>query len=485
VKGKLTDFIEPKNCFIWTKNERFSWFCIDFGEDLLVTPTHYTLRYASTASYCSPRNWLFQGSNVAEHPPGPYISDPADDPNWVTLSWHVNDATLSGDYAQHTWPVTCNQAFRYVRVIQIGKNNYSPPKDSAHDEWSNVFVVGGFEVYGYTNRKQNSVPNKLCNYQYDLDGFGVMAYLQQFGIRPVVSCSSVGRGLAPNFLSRQQVNCWTKNEKFSWFALDFGEEIRVAASQYTLGYSSGGNACCPRYWVLQASNQPTQFPRNTVDPAKDPNWTTLCAHNNDTSLNAPHATKTWSIPHYSPSTHYRYFRVLQTGKNEYVKNSKGTDEWSDCLVAGKFEIYGFVLSLKNPVDLQAAALLPVAAVVPASVPQGVAPLPPLDPSSSSNHNNNNNSHPLVPSPVNNPGSAINSTSAVNHGNNPIHAPPYPNQPSMAPDPNLDSVGEQLAGTTISSECTVCYTNPKNALLLSCGHLRCGKNFFFFFFYIVL
>lgn len=37
---------------------------------------------------------------------------------------------------------------------------------------------------------------------------------------------------------------------------DFGDEILIEPTTYTLRYTSQGSACCPRNWILQGSNEP-------------------------------------------------------------------------------------------------------------------------------------------------------------------------------------------------------------------------------------
>ncbi len=126
-------------------------FCIDFGDSVLVSPTHYMLRYASSANYCCPRNWLLQASNNPDFTK--FANDP-DDPQWTTISRHTNDTSLNSDFGSHIWSISCNQAFRYFRVIQNGKNNYS-----GTDAWGDVLVAGGFELFGYSNKRLLALPS--------------------------------------------------------------------------------------------------------------------------------------------------------------------------------------------------------------------------------------------------------------------------------------------------------------------------------------
>ncbi len=79
-----------KNLIIRSLVHIFIRFSVDFGENLKVRPTHYTLRYSSSGDYCCPRSWLLQGTNnvSAIHTP---IKDPTTDSNWTTLRVRMLD----------------------------------------------------------------------------------------------------------------------------------------------------------------------------------------------------------------------------------------------------------------------------------------------------------------------------------------------------------------------------------------------------------
>lgn len=60
-KGTAEKFLEKGDVFCWTQNEPYSWlalhiskaywihrFCVDFGEQRSIVPSHYTLRYGSS-----------------------------------------------------------------------------------------------------------------------------------------------------------------------------------------------------------------------------------------------------------------------------------------------------------------------------------------------------------------------------------------------------------------------------------------------------
>lgn len=142
------------------------------------------------------------------------------------------------------------------------------------------------------------------------------------------------------------------------FAVDFGPMKRVVPTHYSFRYGSGGDLCCPRNWMLQATNDESLltvrtssqnsktnvFMQQTVtaDPLYDPAWITLRRHENDTTLDTSFAASTWviNLPVVSPQG-YRIFRLLQFGKNKYFKpDNQGNDGWSDCFVVSAFELFG-------------------------------------------------------------------------------------------------------------------------------------------------
>eukprot|EP01117_Protostelium_nocturnum_P016202 TRINITY_DN6364_c0_g1_i1.p1 TRINITY_DN6364_c0_g1~~TRINITY_DN6364_c0_g1_i1.p1 ORF type:complete len:627 (+),score=163.35 TRINITY_DN6364_c0_g1_i1:113-1993(+) len=146
-KGSEKDFLLREKAECYTTNRPYSWFCVDLGESAQLIPTHYTMGYANSSTSCSPKKWILQGGNTA--PNGEEYSKtnlPDKDPNWTTLSIHENDPSLSYEWAVHSWRVQSKSSFRFFRVVQMGANGNS--NDSANDNWSNVFVVNRFEIYG-------------------------------------------------------------------------------------------------------------------------------------------------------------------------------------------------------------------------------------------------------------------------------------------------------------------------------------------------
>jgi len=336
-KGKPEDFISRNKTWCWTKNQQNSWFCLDLGPSKVMYVTHYTIRYASSGKYACPRNWKLQGSNVFSS-----SSDP-NDITWFTIKTHTNDTSITSEHQRYTWNISVGQAFRYFRIIQTGKNNFSAKSSQKEDDWSNVLVISGFELYGtlYTGSFATNVLSKKSSPAHDFkyrsthDRNGVIHNLKHNSIR--VTCSRIAKGNPEDFIERGKVHCWTCNEPYSWFCVDLGPNRALVPNNYTFQYGSSGNYACPRNWTLQGSNT-----YNTSRALNDPNWITLRAHTNDTSINSDYYAKSWSI---NCIQAFRYFRIIQTGKNCYRVPPNTTDGWSDVLVASGFEIYGTLYDL--------------------------------------------------------------------------------------------------------------------------------------------
>jgi hypothetical protein len=149
----------------------------DLGPNVKVLPTHYTLKYGSSANYCVPRHWALQGANdpavetsvrkkeaklealpfvvvgflAHSFPPLFFLSFKDAEHLWTTIRLHENDTSMNRDYHWVIYRLdNCNSAFRYFRVIQLGPNAYmqNQPNPGTSDVWSQVFVVTGFEMYG-------------------------------------------------------------------------------------------------------------------------------------------------------------------------------------------------------------------------------------------------------------------------------------------------------------------------------------------------
>jgi hypothetical protein len=121
-------------------------------------PDYYSIGYGSGGSYACFRNWKLQGSDSGEED-----NDPSS-PFWYTIKNHSNDASIDSDQGKASFPLNCDHAYRYFRIIQTGKNKYKPAEGKP-DEWSDVFVASHFEIYGtlfvgsYANSAQTKLPS--------------------------------------------------------------------------------------------------------------------------------------------------------------------------------------------------------------------------------------------------------------------------------------------------------------------------------------
>eukprot|EP01083_Nonionella_stella_P166120 554419_1 len=110
---------QPFNCY--SDNIQNAWFSIDFGANMKVKPTHYTLRHSGQASHYL-RTWNFEGSNNGE--------------NWNILKQHDNDTSLNTTFGTHTWSVECTESYQMFRIYAVGKN--------ASNGW--YLLCSGFEL---------------------------------------------------------------------------------------------------------------------------------------------------------------------------------------------------------------------------------------------------------------------------------------------------------------------------------------------------
>jgi hypothetical protein len=350
-RGVVTDFINPGDVYLWTLNLPNSWFMVDFGSTVRVIPTKYSYKYGSSGSYCCPRNWMFQGAvTLSSTHASPTSSD------WTTLSQHVNDKSINESFGKGEYDVPdakTKVGYRYFRIIQTGPNCFVP---SGSDEWSNVLVASGFEVWGHLkigNVNEEVVVQKTdkpaswwttpgtkdFTFAYANDTNGVISGLTKAKQTVDVKCSSVSRGTARDFIQRGEVYCWTQNKPFSWYMVDLGPNFAVQPNYYTFRYGSGGNGCCPRNWLLQGA----ETIKDEYAPVDAEEWTTLSSHKNDATLNSSHATLTVAL-HGDES--YRYFRIIQTGPTSFT----GGSGWKDVLVASGFEIYGILTVKESAVE---------------------------------------------------------------------------------------------------------------------------------------
>jgi E3 ubiquitin-protein ligase HECTD1 len=138
--------------------------------------------------------------------------------------------------------------------------------------------------------------------------------------------SSEGRNLPygrlEDILSRDAsaLNCHTNDDKKAWFAIDLG--VWVIPSAYTLRHARGYGRSALRNWKFQVSKEGNV-------------WEDLVSHTDDSNLNEPGSTATWTIPARDEETQgWRHIRLQQTGKN--------ASNQTHYLSLSGFEVYGKV-----------------------------------------------------------------------------------------------------------------------------------------------
>ena len=169
-------------------------------------------------------------------------------------------------------------------------------------------------------------------YRHDGDGCGVVAWIgTDRGRRPfrnpaedgeiTARASSVAHDSEPpsSLLGRALVRFTTKPQPESWVELDLGRH-RVAPTHYTLRHYSSWDTEALRNWELRGSNDGIR-------------WTTLRRHEDDTSLQKKGQRETWEVTGKAAQRRYRFFRVVQTGKNSNMHHY---------LALSGFEVYGLL-----------------------------------------------------------------------------------------------------------------------------------------------
>jgi hypothetical protein len=111
------------------------WFCIDFN-DLLIKPSHYTLRHYSSADGGAVRNWYFQGFHPTKQ-------------EWTTLKSHKNDYSLQSAGQSHTWKLdgSITDYYSKFRIFMRAKHISNVPNYTASASLD-YLPLSGFELYG-------------------------------------------------------------------------------------------------------------------------------------------------------------------------------------------------------------------------------------------------------------------------------------------------------------------------------------------------
>ena len=191
----------------------------------------YSLQYSSDTNQCSPRSWKLQGANSSVE-----NVTSVDNLEWVDLSVHENDTSMTDSFVTKSWEITPRpaRAYRFFRILQTGKNNFAI-KNRRSDLWSNCLVVHGFELFGdllsstpIVVKEKKVIPpifNKngemVFSYGFDGDKNGVINYLKNSKSTVSVLASSIGRGQGKYFIDTGEVACWTHNKPNSWFAVKY------------------------------------------------------------------------------------------------------------------------------------------------------------------------------------------------------------------------------------------------------------------------
>ena len=156
------------------------------------------------------------------------------------------------------------------------------------------------------------------------------------------TCSGrIEQFIAQSISDPQTEFSYTKNEPNSWIAVDIGRGRSFVPLGYCLRHDAQGPRGLLRNWVLQGrrgshesiASATTTDIQDFTPTLVDNEWVTLSVHVNDPSL-APTAGSTAYFPVRDidvSSSSFRYFRILQTGKN-----SSGKDR----LACAGFELYG-------------------------------------------------------------------------------------------------------------------------------------------------
>uniref|UniRef100_A0A182SWP8 E3 ubiquitin-protein ligase n=1 Tax=Anopheles maculatus TaxID=74869 RepID=A0A182SWP8_9DIPT len=201
----------------------------------------------------------------------------------------------------------------------------------------------------YLRKLKEAKPGTIkFRHRHDFDENGIIYYIgtngktlewvnpAQYGL--VTVTSSEGKqlpyGKLEDILSRDSasVNCHTKDNKKSWFAIDLG--IFLIPTAYTLRHARGYGRSALRNWMFQMSKDGL-------------NWVTLLTHTDDKSLAEPGSTCTWPIDCPADEQQgYRHVRIHQNGRN-----ASGQTHY---LSLSGFEIYGKVMSVCEDMDKTAA-----------------------------------------------------------------------------------------------------------------------------------
>ncbi|XP_067020537.1 GRIP1-associated protein 1-like isoform X2 [Acropora muricata] len=159
---------------------------------------------------------------------------------------------------------------------------------------------------------------QIYSYSGDFDTRGVVydlvtnsrktSHVNPSSSQIVASRSSDGEGKAEDILKNQVKRgtiSGTEEKKGSWWRVDLTEKYALYLTHYTLRHGRNRSISVLVNWRLEGS----------INGRK---WITLKNHKNDCKLKErPYCTYTWTID--GNINAFRYFRILQTGKNSSEK----------------------------------------------------------------------------------------------------------------------------------------------------------------------
>lgn len=118
-------------------------------------------------------------------------------------------------------------------IYLLGPNSYYTGKPQ--DDWSNVLVVSGFELYGILKQRKT---NTQGNYLLLLINIYIeVGIIQSLGGYPIVQvyASSVDKGTHADFLSTKSAFFWTKNLPMSWYSTHLFKSLILKGLELTWG----------------------------------------------------------------------------------------------------------------------------------------------------------------------------------------------------------------------------------------------------------
>eukprot|EP01084_Bolivina_argentea_P249432 417548_1 len=197
------------------------------------------------------------------------------------------------------------------------------------------FQTYNFYGKGYFGYEDNGMASILRNgicYQLGTD-FGRNGWRNP-GKKGLIKLNSSGWavGSINDFVGITSSASYAKDVNNSFISIDFGPNLRIQPTTYTLRHFSTEDAYFLRNWMLCGSNDGT-------------NWDPIKIHENDKSFIAKGQTHSFQIIYISESSpYYRYFKIQMIGKNSGKGWSIGSSDW--CICTTGFEIYGYLSGLQ-------------------------------------------------------------------------------------------------------------------------------------------